>query len=144
MTTRPNWAEYFLDIAKAVSARADCTRRQVGCVIVDEDHRILATGYNGSYPGGPSCLMGACPRGRKTYQEQPGLVGSYDDCVATHAEANALLFARASCKGATVYLTDPPCKGCQKLLRSAGVNMVIWRDENGEVRWLEGDRLAYG
>jgi dCMP deaminase len=129
---RPTWQEYFLTIADAVSTRADCVRRKVGCVIVDEDHRILATGYNGSAPGGPSCLAGECPRGGKTYQQQPGLVGGYEDCVATHAEANALLFARASCKGATVYITDPPCTGCMKLMRSAGVEQVIYRNENGQ------------
>lgn len=133
MSERPDWDLYFLGIADAVSARADCTRRKVGAVIVDQDHRILATGYNGSHPGGPSCLQGECPRGRKTFQEQPPLQGGYDDCVATHAESNALLFARASCQGASVYITDPPCQGCEKLLRSAGVKTVIWSAEDGKV-----------
>jgi dCMP deaminase len=64
MNGRPGWDDYFLAIAEAVAARADCTRRQVGAVIV-RDHRIVATGYNGAPPGHRGCLSaGACPRGR--------------------------------------------------------------------------------
>lgn len=68
MTTEKNqratWDDYFLGITRAVAVRADCTRRAVGAVIVDTDHRIIGTGYNGSPPGGPSCLKGECPRGQ--------------------------------------------------------------------------------
>lgn len=61
---RPDWDEYFLDIAAAVARRADCTRRRVGAVIV-RDHRVVSCGYNGAPAGRPGCLSdGACPRGR--------------------------------------------------------------------------------
>lgn len=63
---RPGWDTYFLGIAEAVSVRGECTRRQVGAVIVDSRrHRIVegGTGYNGAPAGKPSCLDGACPRG---------------------------------------------------------------------------------
>lgn len=68
---RPSWDEYFLGIAKAVAVRADCTRRQVGAVIV-RDNRIVATGYNGGPSGGPSCLSGQCPRGQLDRDQMPG------------------------------------------------------------------------
>jgi dCMP deaminase len=42
----------------------DCNRSQVGALIVGPDKRIWGLGYNGGRPGGPSCLDGACPRGR--------------------------------------------------------------------------------
>lgn len=119
--TRPSWDVYFEDLAIAVSARADCRRRRVGCVIVDTDHRVIATGYNGAEPGGPSCLAGECPRGLSGAPRTE----DYSDCVAIHAEANALLFARGSCKGATAYVTAKPCDGCAKLLRGAGVARVL-------------------
>lgn len=124
MTSRPGWDDYFLAVAGTVSTRADCTRRQVGCVIVDVEHRVLSTGYNGSAPGGPSCLAGECPRGLLSYAQLPAN-GSYDNCHAVHAEANALLFARASCRGATVYLTDQPCPTCRRLLAAAGIARIV-------------------
>ena len=37
----PDWDQYFLGIAEAVSARAKCTRRRVGALLVHE-HRILS------------------------------------------------------------------------------------------------------
>jgi dCMP deaminase len=61
---RPGWDEYFLKIAEDVAARADCTRRQVGAVLVKRN-RVLSTGYNGAPAGEPGCLTDrACPRGR--------------------------------------------------------------------------------
>ncbi len=46
-TERPNWDEYFLDIAEVVSRRASCFRNHVGAVIV-QDKDIISTGYNGA------------------------------------------------------------------------------------------------
>lgn len=139
----PGWDEYFLGIATAVAARAKCTRRRVGAVIVHE-RRIIATGYNGAAPGRPDCLEGACPRGQLSYDEVPGL-GDYDRpgtpgfCIAIHAEVNALLFATRDTKGATAYITDPPCPGCRKALAAAGIVRVVWpggsHDADQLVHW---------
>jgi dCMP deaminase len=160
---RPDWAEYFLGIATAVSTRADCSRRQVGCVIV-KDHRIVSTGYNGAPSGQPGCLAGACPRGRhyrslnKGGSPAPdGLFGkmcvcgndwpcpdavepgsSYDTgpgaCIALHAEANAIIYADFSrCQGATMYITDTPCEGCRKLIAGAGIRWAIWPEGHWNV-----------
>ena len=123
---RPNWDDYFSSIATVVSTRADCTRRQVGAVIVDTNHRILSTGYNGAPSGQPGCLsFGACPRGLKTYDEVSAL-SAYDNCISIHAEANALLYARTSLVGATIYITCEPCKDCAKLIAGAGIVKVVF------------------
>lgn len=54
--------EYYLDIARAVSKRSTCLRRQYGCVIVKNDE-IIATGYNGSPRGMDNCCdIGWCYR----------------------------------------------------------------------------------
>jgi dCMP deaminase len=145
MGGRPAWDAYFLGIAKAVAARGDCTRRQVGALITDTDHRIISTGYNGTLPGRKGCLEGACPRGQhyeahdRAGDDEPGNCftcrtewpcgkavapgSSYDTgpgaCIALHAEQNALLYAFRSVEGMTMYITEDPCDGCVKLMRGA-------------------------
>ena len=127
----PSWDDYFLGISQAVAARAKCTRRRVGAVLVGGDRRIIGTGYNGAAPGRPDCLEGACPRGQLGYDQVPGL-GDYDRpgtpgfCIAIHAEVNALLFAIRDTRGATAYITDEPCPGCRKALAAAGVQRAVW------------------
>ncbi len=61
---RPDWDRWALGIAQAVAMRGDCTRRQVGAVLLDQNHRVIGCGYNGGPSGGESCLAGECPRGR--------------------------------------------------------------------------------
>lgn len=50
-----------------------------------------------------------------------------------HAEANALLYARADCRGATAYVTARPCPTCRKLLAGAGVVRSLHREPEGRV-----------
>ena len=126
---RPSWDEYYLGIATAVAARADCTRRKVGALVVLGD-RIVSTGYNGAPSGEPGCFTaGACPRGRLSKEDvRPG--SSYDTgpgaCIALHAEQNAVLRAGTECRGATLYLTDEPCDGCQRLIKGAGFARIVF------------------
>lgn len=142
MTDRPDFPAYFLDIAKLIAKRGDCTRRQIGAVIVQAD-RIWATGYNGpSKSGEPGCLAGACPRGQKSFAEQPSYA-QYNDCIAIHAEMNALIqfsFVRdlaeqyagfvagsllASIPMPVMYSTDRPCDECASILSQNGI-LVKW------------------
>lgn len=124
---RPGWRDYFLGFARAASVRGECTRRKVGAVVV-KDKRVVGTGYNGAPKGAlKTCLTGDCPRANSG--AEPG--SSYDTgagaCIAIHAEANAIIDAgRRNCEGAKLYLTDPPCDGCKKLIASAGIRKVIW------------------
>lgn len=121
--SRPDWDDYFLNIAKAVAERGDCTRRPTGAVIV-KAHRIVSTGYNGSPAGGPSCLDGECPRAQSNV-----LHGNpdYSNCIALHAEQNAIAYANWSeTNGATIYLTSDPCDMCSKLIRAAGITRVVY------------------
>ncbi len=128
---RPEWPDYFLGIAKAVSARADCTRARHGAVVVRRDNTIASTGYNGHWAGGPSCLQGQCPRGRLTASECPSL-SSYDTgppehrCESQHAESNALAFANENTAGYTLYVTGEPCAGCVRTARAHRISRVVW------------------
>ena len=125
---RPSWDEYYLGIAKAVSARGDCIRRQHGAVVV-KNHSIIATGYNGSPPGSDkSCgATGQCPRNLDPTSKHGE--GSYDLCWATHAEANAIIRASwEDLQGSIIYITGSPCSGCSKLIASAGIDRVVFPD----------------
>ncbi|MFF3673583.1 deoxycytidylate deaminase [Streptomyces sp. NPDC002120] len=120
---RPGWDAYFIGIAEAVAVRGDCLRCRVGAVLVRPDKRIAATGYNGVASGVRGCLEGGCKR---CLSDQPSGSG-YEDCIETHAEANALLYADwQDCQEATLYITRAPCAHCRKLIRSAGVARVVY------------------
>ena len=132
-TDRPDWDTYYLSIALVVSSRADCSRTKHGAVIVSEDHRPIAFGYNGAPSGHTGCLEGACPRGTLNKTQMASLTGGYDDpdsagyCIAVHAEANAILLAgRDRCKEATIYVTGEPCHGCRKLIAASGITRIVF------------------
>lgn len=132
--TRPGWDQYYLGIARAVAARGDCARAQHGAVVVKE-HRIVATGYNGTPPGDDrSCgATGLCPRNQDPSARHSE--GEYDLCWATHAEANALLRADwLSLAGATIYITGEACPGCSKLIASAGIVRKVTPDGDEAAR----------
>ena len=68
MTIKP-WNDYFLDMAKTCATRSNCIRAQVGAVIVGEDKKIKATGYNGTPSKVVSCMEnGECYRVKNNIQ----------------------------------------------------------------------------
>jgi deoxycytidylate deaminase len=90
MTARISRDDYGLRVAAAVALRADCTRRQVGAVIVAPDGSIVATGYNGLASGLPGCASaGACPRGQMAYPSEPPVKVGEPDPVANDPETAA-------------------------------------------------------
>lgn len=118
---RQSWDEYFLDLARATSTRATCSRRKHGAVIV-QGRRIVSTGYNGGPSGTVHCTDGGCPRAQSTAPQGH----DYEACIAIHAEANALLFSAPDERaGATLYCTGAPCFGCAKLIANSGVSEVV-------------------
>lgn len=120
---RPTWNEYYLGIAEAASKRSDCERSQVGAVVVTRNNRIASLGYNGAPAGQPGC--DSCPR--RLSGVEPG--SDYSNCVAIHAEANALLYCnREDLPGSTLYITRDACGDCLKLIRATGVERVVTPD----------------
>lgn len=119
MNNRPDWDEYFLDIAEKVSTRSTCLRLKVGCVLVAEDNRILATGYNGSPKGMPHCIDDGC------------LKSEEGRCIRTvHAEINAILSVEPQQrKDSTLYCTHEPCEHCTKSIIQAGITKVVFKQE---------------
>lgn len=86
MSRRLGWDDYFLRIVDDIALRGDCTRRQIGALLVDPvTHDFIQPGYNGSPPGKPGCLSdGACPRGRhykKLKLPEVPVASPYDICA---------------------------------------------------------------
>lgn len=117
---RPDIDRYFLAMAHLVATRATCRRRMVGCVLVNQRHHVLATGYNGNAAGLSHCLDHPCPGAAAT----PGT--QLDLCEAIHAEANALLQCRDPYQIATAYTTVSPCVGCVKLLLNTSCQRLVY------------------
>ena len=122
--------DYYLNIAKAVSKRSSCLKRQYGCVIVN-NREIIATGYNGSPRNEPNCCdLGVCER-----LNEPHNSGKYNACESVHAEQNALISAaRKDMIGGTLYLygeennsviSADPCPICRRMIKNAGIIRVI-------------------
>lgn len=130
---RPSKAEWAMIQALAASTRGECTRRRVGAVVIDRRGRLAGAGYNGSEPGGPSCLKGECPRALSgvlpgsSYDTGPGA------CEAVHAELNAVLDVSDAnrLEGARLFVTAEPCDGCLKILRTKPLREIVYLDETG-------------
>jgi dCMP deaminase len=123
---RPNWEEYFMDIARLVSTRSTCTRRHVGAVLV-KDKRILATGYNGAPTGLAHCEDIGCLR------EQQNIPSGqrHELCRGLHAEQNAIIqsaFHGISIQKSTLYCTTLPCSICFKMLLNAGIQKIVYNE----------------
>jgi len=124
---RPDWDQYFMDIAQVVAARGNCSRRQVAAVI-GKDRRIISTGYNGTPRGIKNCFEGGCPRCNSDAPSGHDL-GS---CVCSHAEENAIVQAAyhgISVKDATLYTTFSPCLLCSKMIINSGIKEVVYHQE---------------
>ncbi|MCP4632662.1 MAG: cytidine deaminase [candidate division Zixibacteria bacterium] len=120
---RPSWDHYFMHMAKLVSSRSTCLRRQVGAVIV-KSKRVLTTGYNGAPSGLEHCLEIGCLRDELKIPSGE----RHELCRAIHAEQNALVQAASfgvSVQGATIYSTTYPCNLCAKMLINSGIKEIV-------------------
>lgn len=123
--------EYYMTLAKTVSSRSTCIRRQYGAIIVSKGDHILSTGYNGAARGELHCLNLGCERERLNVPKGE----RYELCVSVHAEANAIIQAArggASIDGAKLYVNGAPCKMCWRLIKNAGIAEVIYINDDPE------------
>jgi dCMP deaminase len=152
-TIRPPKNDYYLNIARQVSLRGTCIRRNSGSIIVKDD-RIISTGYSGAPRGVKNCIdLGVCPR------NAAGIPAGerYELCRSVHAEANAIIHASPNdMQGATLYLFSVskkddsiygrrPCKMCTRLIINAGIKTVITNENEGSAKiynvedWIRDD-----
>ncbi|MGI6733567.1 MAG: deoxycytidylate deaminase [Anaerovoracaceae bacterium] len=123
---RPDWDEYFMQMAEVAEQRSTCTRRRVGAVIV-KDKRIMATGYNGVPTGIQHCEERGCLR----EQLQVPSGQRHELCRGLHAEQNAIIQAAylgQSIDGGTLYCTTQPCVICAKMIINAGIKRIVIKE----------------
>ena len=111
----------MLDIAYAVAEHSKDPSTKVGCVIVDQDKRIVSTGYNGMIAG--------------SMDEHLPFERPMKYRTVIHAEMNALLFARRDLKNCTMYITDAPCEQCLKHTLQAGIRKIYYGSTEILRRW---------
>lgn len=109
------WDIRFMRLAREISAWSKDPSRKIGALIVNDDRRILASGYNGF------------PRGieddNRLYDKET------KNSLIIHAELNALLNALyngISVKNSSLYVYGLPiCDNCAKTIIQSGINRVV-------------------
>ncbi|KAL4901961.1 hypothetical protein BDW74DRAFT_159327 [Aspergillus multicolor] len=120
---RPNWDQYFMELASLAAQRSNCMKRRVGCVLVRE-RRVISTGYNGTPRHLTNCNEGGCPRCNRGEGGGVGL----STCLCLHAEENALLEAGRERirEGAILYCDTCPCLTCTVKIAQVGISEVVY------------------
>ena len=116
-----SWDEYFMGIALLSAMRSKDNSTQVGACIVNDQHRILSTGYNGM-PNG--CDDDDMPWERSG---ETSLDTKYP--FVCHAELNAILnSASRDFRNCTLYVTLFPCNECTKAVIQSGIKRIVYLD----------------
>lgn len=149
---KKKFIDYYMTIAEDTAKLSTAVKLKVGSVIV-RDHKILATGYNGTPTGWDNtcevkewCNGGGWLSPEEIEEGWP-YDGTYKDLNGNeiqgryrlvtlpevlHSEANCLTkIARSteSSEGATMFCTHSPCLQCAKLIYQSGINHVYYRDQ---------------
>ena len=113
-----SWDEYFMGVSLLAAERSKDPNTQVGACIVDDDNRILSTGYNG-FPQG--CSDDEFPWNRDEK------LGETKYQFVVHAELNAILNAHGkSLVDAKIYISLFPCNECAKAIIQSGIKEIIY------------------
>ncbi len=104
-----------MSIAEAVSAKSKDPSSKNGCVIVDENKRVISLGYNGMVQGADESKMTLSERPMKYY-------------FSIHSEMNALIFAHQDLTGCTLYNRVATCDNCLKYCLQAGIKRFVYKE----------------
>ncbi|MCR4676088.1 MAG: dCMP deaminase family protein [Sphaerochaetaceae bacterium] len=116
-----SWDEYFMGVAYLSSRRSKDPNTQVGACIVNRDHKIVGTGYNG-FPQG-------CSDDDLPWEREGGMLDTKYAFVC-HAELNAILNSISrDLSGCTLYVDLFPCNECAKAIIQSGIKKVVYRED---------------
>lgn len=130
--------KYLISCERLAPLFSTCGKRQYYSFILSAEGRVVGTGYNGGPAGVPHCNEGGCPR----FQENSPPGSDYDNCIAIHAEENALLWSDPALRrGGTLYVNGIPCHGCAKKIANSGVARLVYIEDDSYVKWSESKAL---
>ena len=116
------WRNRFMGIARTVSTWSKDPSTKVGALIISEDRREVAWGYNG-FP--PSIEDDERLDNRELRHK-----------MTTHAELNALLNCKFDPVGATMYVWGCfPCPQCAAAIIQKGLAEVYFCSDVPNTRW---------
>jgi dCMP deaminase len=130
---------YYMGVARAVKAGADCLGTRIGALVVVGD-RVVSKGCNGTPTGMTNCTEDGCVRCSDRRHEKAGhhhkmtdrahVAGAaLDRCICVHAEQNAFITAARlgiRLEGGTLYTTRSPCFTCLKEALQVGIERVVY------------------
>lgn len=129
----PNRIDYaHMKAAEAYAELSYAKRLQVGSIIT-KDNRVVSIGYNGT----PAGWDNNC---EQISYKNVGKADDGQDIVelefvtkpeVIHAEANAIAKLAKSSEsgdGTVMYITHSPCFNCAKLIYTAGIRKVYYRN----------------
>jgi len=127
----------MMGCAIALSHRATCAKRSVGCVLTDYRGFVLSTGYNGVASGLPHCIDQDCGGATKP--------SGSDTCQAVHAEINALIRCKDVDALYVCYTTVFPCNNCMKTLLNTNCQYIVYMEGHDGMQpileqWLKAGR----
>jgi len=110
-----DWDNYFLEMCNIVSKRSKDPSTQHGAVIVDKNHKVVSTGYNGGCRKIDDNLIDWSRPNKYSY--------------IIHAEENALWTAnRKNLEDCTLYVTGRPCSRCMLRIVHVGISRIVFGD----------------
>lgn len=126
-------ATYYMQMAEEAAKNfSTCGKRQYYAIVLDKYGVVIGTGYNGGPSGSVHCVDGGCPR--LAAGSAPG--SNYENCIAIHAEANALLHTDwHSRQDGHIVVNGPPCFSCAKLIANSGVKTLWYKADLGYEDW---------
>ena len=125
---------YFMGVAYLSSLRSKDDRMRVGACIINEENRIISTGYNGM-PNG--CEDSTMPWALGQRLENKHL-------YVVHAELNAILSSRADLRGCVLYSSLFPCNECAKAIVQSGIAAVVYsEDKHSETDGVKASKIIF-
>lgn len=126
-TSETDWFDRYMKLAEHVAQWSKDISTKVGAVVVGQDRREIALGYNG-FPAGIADSAERLADREVKYR------------LTQHAERNVLDNARFDLRGATLAVTLHPCSSCAKSIVSKRIRFVVCPGLPDAERWVQEAR----